>query len=391
MNMWRQKADKKRTLLNTNPFGLWERFKKWRQPESLCQWVEPSFPGSPRYSYCEKQAIENNLCQEHLESWQHEKKIHNLRKRYGFRDNPVAGKSTKTNRNLLGWKQELPMHHRNFPRRKRFIQHGRFPRRRRISRRTRPWRRNSASAWGGPLYRRNLLPVERRQELRTQSPGNFRRPTLAVTEDYLSDWRKGGITKPEDFVLYQFEDIARKEGTTPAIERAKELNRYDEASHYWNQYLAEKSLFEADPKSYSRPKYTYPVTGDIDSAVADVRDFGDYDAVSRDQAYDYLYQFLARNADKRAAGEPIDDVRAAPFKWRFRDAVLSISPEEATKLVKNTFANRGLRAPKWYLPENLYDDLGELFPEVEEAGEEAAANRRHYRRRRLRRRHNPWY
>ena len=284
------------------------------------------------------------------------------------------------------------MYHSRFPRRKRFSQHGRFPRSRSHRRRTRgSWRRNSSPAWGEPLYRRNLLPLERREELRTQSPGNFRRPTIAVTEDYLTDWRKGGINKPEDFALYQFEEIARQEGTTPAIERAKEINRFDEASHYWDQYQAEKTLFEGDPGSYSKPAYTYPVTGGVDSALEDVRDFGDYAAVSRDQAYDYLYQFLARNADKRAEGESIDDVRTAPFKWRFRDAVLSISPEEATKLIQRTFASRGLRAPKWYLPENLYDDLGELFPEVEEAGEEAAANRRRFRKRRLRRRHNPWY
>ena len=147
------------------------------------------------------------------------------------------------------------MYHSRFPRRKRFSQHGRFPRSRSHRRRTRgSWRRNSSPAWGEPLYRRNLLPLERREELRTQSPGNFRRPTIAVTEDYLTDWRKGGINKPEDFALYQFEEIARQEGTTPAIERAKEINRFDcmnihklfSPSPNLQKYLPKSSAMSAD-------------------------------------------------------------------------------------------------------------------------------------------------
>lgn len=59
------------------PLSWFERKKYLR-----CQWVEPIRPGSPRYRFCERPAVNNNLCDEHLASWELEKKIEQLRKRY---------------------------------------------------------------------------------------------------------------------------------------------------------------------------------------------------------------------------------------------------------------------------------------------------------------------
>lgn len=241
-----------------------------------------------------------------------------------------------------------------------------------VSRRLRRYRRYPYS------YRRNLLPLARREELQELSAGNFRRPTLAVTREYLDDWSDSGVEAPEDFSLTQFQDWAGEHESTPVLERAKEINRFDEATHYWNEYEANQALYATDPGQYDKPKFTEPVGG-LDFAQEDIRDYGDYAALSDQQAYNYLYQFLHRNAEKRADGETIDDVRQPPYKWRYREAVLSVGSEKATKLVKRCFDTFGLRAPKWYLPENLYDDLETLFPAPESS-----------RRRRHRRRLNPW-
>jgi hypothetical protein len=168
-----------------------------------------------------------------------------------------------------------------------------------------------------------------------------------------------------------FEHAATKWGSTPEIEHAKAINRYDEAMSYYGPYKAEQDLYDAEPETYYKPKFTQP-RGGWEAAVAEDRDYGDYEPIDQDQAYHYLYQFLHRNALKRNARDR-DDVRSAPYKWRYRDAVLTIGPEKATALVKRTFASQGKRAPKWYLPANLYDDLGALFPEP-------AASRRWSRR-----------
>lgn len=259
--------------------------------------------------------------------------------------------------------------------------------------RSRPWRRNSAPVWGGPLYRRNLLPPERREELFDLSPGNFRPPTLEVTKKYIEDWRDAGIKTPDDFALYQFDDIARERldsgqvsYTSPRIERAQEQNRMDEAlwrrQKFYDDNETAIALWQFDPEKHKFPELSSPI-GD---KTSDFRDVGDYLEVSEDQAYHYLYQFLHRNAQRDASDR--DDVRQPPWKWRYREAVLTVGPEKASNLVKRVFEREGKRAPKWYLPENLYDDLGELFPEVEAAGEaEAAAEAA--RSRRLHR-FNPW-
>jgi hypothetical protein len=178
-----------------------------------------------------------------------------------------------------------------------------------------------------------------------------------------------------------FADRASDWGSTPEIEHAKATNRYEEAEFYHAPYREARDLYDSDPDSYYKPKFTQP-RGGLEAAIADDRDFGDYEPIDKDQARNYLYQFLHRNALRRADGEAIDDVREGRFKFRYRDAVLTVGPEVATELVKSTFASVGKRAPKNYLPENLYDDLGALFP----AAEEAASSRRWSRR--LRRR-NP--
>jgi len=268
-------------------------------------------------------------------------------------------------RNLLSLKKELIM----FSYRRNPCTCSSCPEHGTASRRLRRYRRNPYG------YRHNLLPLARREELQDLSPGNFRRPTLAVTKDYLDDWTTHGVSSSGDLSLWRFDDLAAEHGTTTHLERAKELNRFDEASHYMDQYSSELDLWTNDPSSYDKPKFTEPVGGK-EFAEDDLRDYGDYEPSSDKQAYNYLYQFLHRNAEKRADGEKISDVRQAPYKWRYREAVLDVGSEKATKLVKRCFATFGLRAPKWYLPENLYDDIETLFP--------APASSRH------RRRSNPW-
>lgn len=252
------------------------------------------------------------------------------------------------------------------------------------------FRRNPQSpVWGGPLfrhnpqapfYRRNLLSQSRRAELQEKSPGNFRRPTLAVTKDYLDDWAKQGIKSSDDWdesdASSTWDLRAKTNETSPALERALEMNRYDEAMHYWSPAQQAMDLHSSDPESYPEPRLTQPVLGSLEAASADDRDFGDYEPIDKDQAYNYLYQFLHRNALRRAEGGQIDDPRVAPYKWRYRDAVLTVGPEKATALASRTFATVSKRVPSYYLPENLYDDLGEIFPEAEAAGEASRRMRR---------------
>ena len=143
--------------------------------------------------------------------------------------------------------------------------------------RKRPWRRNSAPVWGGPLYRRNSISLARRQELQTKSPGNMRRPTLAATKDFLDDWRTAGVSNMDEMVAGgddihsvagTFEDRASDWGSTSAIEHAKAINRYDEAMSYYAPYKAEQDLYDTDPETYYKPKFTQP-KGGWEAAVAE--------------------------------------------------------------------------------------------------------------------------
>jgi len=238
------------------------------------------------------------------------------------------------------------------------------------------------------LHRRRNPATARRLELQAASPGNYRRPTLAVTKDYLDDWSALGVTSEDDMKLSErgydtaFTYRADERGTTPALELAKERNRYGEASHYWNEYKTSSDLYESDHSAYYKPRFSAP-RGGIDVARAEDRDFGDYEYTSTSQAKNYLYQFLHRNALKDRPSDR-DDVRSGKFKWRYRDAVLEVGDVEATKMVKRAFNAVGKPTPSRYLPANLYDDMGTLFPEP------VATAARYGRRSLRRRRHNPF-
>ena len=257
----------------------------------------------------------------------------------------------------------------------------RFYPRRRSHRPRRRWSGLNRPRYRYNPYRRNLLPLSRRKELIEASPGNFRRPTLAATKAYLDDWASLGIHSADDWDAMdpyweQYADEAEVEQFDNAdIAAALTKNRYDEAQHYWRPYKSAYDLWESDPDSYKQPKFTQPVLGSVEAASEDFRDFGDYAPISKKQARNYLYQFLARNAARDARQR--DDVREQPFKWRYREAVLLLGPDLVTQMVKDIFRREGKRAPKWYLPENLYDDLDDLFSddadmEVAELEEEDA-------------------
>lgn len=217
-------------------------------------------------------------------------------------------------------------------------------------------------------YRRNLVSLARRKELIAESPGNFRRPTLAATKEYLDEWAGVGIESADDWDAMSgfWPGYAAQVEVydSPELAEALTKNRYEEAQHYWRPYKAAQDLYESDPENHPQPEFTQPVLGSVDAAREDFRDFGDYSPISKKQAHNYLYQFLTRNAEKPARER--DDAREAPYKWRYRDAVLTLGPKKATDLIKEVFKRAGKRAPKWYLPDNLYDDLDTLFPEGSE-------------------------
>lgn len=269
------------------------------------------------------------------------------------------------------WRASRPYRNRGIRRRNRHRPHrGRYRSRPRYSRNPSCGRdhrhdgsRYRRNRYHRNPYRRNLVPLARRKELISESPGNFRRPTLAATKDFLDEWRGVGIESADDWHMMDglWDDYTRQveELDDPRMAEALVRNRYDEAQHYWRPYQEAYNLHQSDPETYPEPELTQPVLGSVEAAREDFRDFGDYSPTSPKQAQNYLYQFLTRNAEKKNARKR-DDVRKEPFKWRYREAVIILGAEKVTQMVKDIFKRAGKRAPKYYLPKNLYDDLDSL-------------------------------
>jgi hypothetical protein len=155
------------------------------------------------------------------------------------------------------------------------------------------------------------------------SPGNFRRPTLGKTKEYLDWWSDQGVTGISG--LREI-DLAPQEH---ALERV----RFTEARHYWDKHDKHQRLYDTDHSLYKKPIFSLP--------AEDAEDYGDYDAVSPEAAQRYLHQFFTRQCERLDEGLEMHDVEAYPFKPRYDEAVILLGQDEVDEIERKIFDLHG--------------------------------------------------